>query len=216
MKKEKEDLEQKKNIASGKSVSPAAASDSGFEKRVEDKCGCDELVLRDAKRMSGRAFIDVTIPDLKSAYSPYSVESRRRIETGFIEFVEDYSQSIPMTQELTLRIHVKEDASREQRAEIKDAIRAHYAQQLTNVEFKQRHRLVIGTVTFLLGLAVLAAMYFLARGISLLHETLMVLSWVLLWTAFDAFFLTMPALRLKRQRYKRLQRADIIFRFKGD
>ena len=181
------------------------------------KDGCfEETEIKDVKRMSGREFIDVTIPDLATAYSPYSVSNHRRIETGFVEFIEDYSQSIPMSRELTIRIHVKEEASNEQRKEIRDAVRAHYAQQLTNIEFKQKNRIGIGLITFFMGIIVLASIFFLARDIPLLYETLMVLSWVLLWTAFDAFFLSRPALGLKERRYKRLQRADIIFKFKGE
>lgn len=151
----------------------------------------------------GRVIVDFCVHSDDDFLSPYSLRSNAELSTGASGFIERSLETVPVKEQVRLRIHSNVITKEEQMA-YNDAIKAYYEERFEAVRREKRRLFVLSTLMALIGvlaLTVMIALEFLGRHTAVISEVIDIFAWVFLWEAVDLSFFEATVLRMKSWRY---------------
>ncbi len=166
-----------------------------------------ELSLQKKQRQyqkdeEGRAIICMNVKNDEGFLSEFSESDTPVISSEVAEFIENSTSFIPISEELTLRIH-SDCIDDQEKVLYNSAIKEYYLQKyITNEQEIKRNRLLV-LFLGLAGILVLAAelIYDFCVGNAMWTEVIDIVAWVLLWEATDIALLAARGLRRKQKRF---------------
>lgn len=160
----------------------------------------------------GKAIVDIAVDDLDDFYSPYSPKGFKLLNPEMIEYIDEYSKTIPNTQELILRISATNKTD-EAKKRIKNTIRRTYVEKIANINTELRRNLFSAIIFMVVGILFLAGVI-VANALDLgstINEILDIVAWVFVWEAVDIFFMERHKKRIEKLRYAKLAVTEIEF-----
>lgn len=171
-----------------------------------------ELAEEVEETSDGRAIVDITVDDLDDFYSPYSPKSFKLLNPQMVEYIDEYSKTIPASQELILRISATNKTD-EAKNRIKKTIRRTFVEKIANINTELRRNLLSAIIFMAVGILFLAGVI-IANTLDLgatVYEILDIIAWVFVWEAVDIFFMERHKKRVEKLRYAKLAVAEIEF-----
>ena len=140
-----------------------------------------------------RGIIDVGIENYDDLFSYYDIDGKTILDPEFIEFIEQKADSIPLSKDLTLCLHVPAP-NEEKRFEIEKTLKDTYIQQCHIIGRKIKSNTKFSISMLVTGLILFLSFIFFSHSTSVflndyLSALLEVATWVFLWEAIDSYFL---------------------------
>ncbi len=156
--------------------------------------------LRDSE---GRAIVDFCVHSDDDFLSPYSLRSNAELSTDVAEFIERSLDSVPVKEQVRLRVHSDVITKEEERA-YTEAIHGYYEGRFENMRHEKKRIWIIASLMALIGVCALIFMIGLeikGRHLAVISEVIDIFAWVFLWETVDLLCFELTALRLKSWRY---------------
>lgn len=176
-------------------------------KRFDSDIGSEIFNIENELKFSesGDAEINCQIGKIDKVFSPYDIAKDRTISESFNSYLMQETEIIPLKHNIEINLHVDNSFTIENEIQIRKALKRYFSFNITTVNVKLRRTLISSIFLYILGaisliLTALSTGYFL---IFPLYETLLIVSWFLIWEATNiAFF---ERLRLKKLRLNMLR-----------
>lgn len=167
----------------------------------------EELMKFDDKE---RAIIDVGAENYDDIFSPFCLYDMNVLDFELEDYLDNKSDSIPLEYDLKLIFYIK-DADEEKRKEIETTVKQNYENKVHTLSRKISQNNIF-SLLMLLGGAAFLLLHFYLKSINtpeLLLSVFEIASWVLTWTAVDAFFLERKLLQVEEIMTYRLINAKV-------
>ncbi|MBQ7924313.1 MAG: hypothetical protein IJ329_03300 [Clostridia bacterium] len=151
----------------------------------------------------GRVIVDFCVHSDDDFLSPYSLRSSAELSTDAGEFIERSLETVPVKEQVRLRVHSNVITNEEQVA-YTEAISSFYHDKYESVRREKRRLVVLAAVMAIIGVLALTVMIGLevtGTRTAVISEIIDVFAWVFLWEAVDLLCFQLLALRLKSWRY---------------
>ena len=167
----------------------------------------DKLILGDENIYKTTNAIDVKIESKEQIFSAYSY-SGDKLNTEFSEYISDKAKSVPIKEQIKIKIHTKDDIEAE---DVEQSVKSHF-----RAEYKERKKevnrlAVISFIMMLLGIIALTALILVEHFTDNVYVTSIaeIAAWVFVWEAVDIFFLQRATVKAKCLLIQRIYTASI-------
>lgn len=169
----------------------------------ETKRQIDEDVSRRSLQRDGegRVLLDMTVKDDSDFLSVFSESDTPVISSAVADFIEARTRSVPLGEELTLRIH--SDCIDDQEQVIyRKAIKEYYTEKYIANRREIHRNTLISVALLIFGVLMLAIAIGIGyrEGSAVRAEVVDIVAWVLIWEAVDITFLENRSLRWQEKR----------------
>lgn len=150
------------------------------------------------KVVEDNATISININDSSEIISPYAENNKPVISGEFASFLENSVKDIPANKSLKIEI-ISNNCDLQATS---TAITNYYYNEFADSQRKLKHNFIASVLLFIVGIIALSATIILTALDTplIISGTIDILAWVLLWEAFDLFFLRRVELRHSERR----------------
>ncbi len=169
----------------------------------------NEIILSE----NNSAALECRIGKVENIFSPFDISKNRTISDAFHNYLMQETEIIPARHELELRLYVSSDITNEQMDQIKKAIKRHYSFTITSTNLRLKKTNLSAIFLYFAGLLALIINFLSSSITSILplRETLLIITWFLVWEATGIAFFDRKSLITRRFNMLRIYNATVNF-----
>ena len=155
--------------------------------------------------------INTQLDNLLNAYSPYSTDENKELNSEFANYIFNQSDDVGFKSEIEINIKLKKDASEEDKNRFKKVFVNHYNRHIKEVKQDIKRCFISATIMMMIAVLLTTIYYFLPQNYFVFEFMAEIGSWVFAWEAIYIVGFKVPSITRKNYLYKKLLRAKINF-----
>lgn len=153
--------------------------------------------------------IDITINDLEDITNRFN---SKKLSDELSNYIYNECKGNSLKENIKINIHTTKDFTNEEKGKIVDMIRSNYGIDIKENMLYIKYTNIKGIILFIVGIFLICIYNFLNNfELSWIPETLLIISWVVVWEAVYNFIFLETQKRIEIKRLKKLTNCKIDF-----